>query len=112
MTMPQQQTDTAFLQVMVDAESKEMKETSWRVPLPFKLKWAHGSSTAVELCNDILDYFETLYNNQKFYFCSDTYPPTKDGLMSLKDALIVAAEINPIAALLRCCRGDQSDALS
>jgi hypothetical protein len=27
MTMPQQQTDTAFLQVMVDAESKEMKET-------------------------------------------------------------------------------------
>jgi hypothetical protein len=32
-----------------------------------------------------------MYNNQKFYFCSDTYPPTKDGLKSLKDALIVAA---------------------
>jgi hypothetical protein len=49
MTMPQQQTDTAFLQVMVDAESKEMKETSWRVPLPFKLKWAYASGTAADL---------------------------------------------------------------
>ena len=61
--------------------------------MPFKLrKVAHASSTA-EACDDILGYLQDRpeYNQQKFYFCSDTYPPTKDGLKSLKDALILAA---------------------
>mgnify|MGYP003454468827 FL=1 len=90
--MPQQHKDTASLQAMVDAESKEVKERLWRFPLPFKLKVAHASSTA-EACDDILGYLQDHpeYNQQKFYFCSDTYPPTKDGLKSLKDALILAA---------------------
>ena len=93
MTMPQHHKDTASLQAMVDAESKKSKKI---VESSFALQAEGGTrfqySTA-EACDDILGYLQDRpeYNQQKFYFCSDTYPPTKDGLKSLKDALILAA---------------------